>query len=268
MSKELSLDLVQSQLKPRQKLTITQETLDEINQLAENPDYGQEFLDSYLDHLNIYKESPSRSHSQYLSAIKFFTLVESDNTLTDAYIKTFPQRYEDRKKNYPFDKRDKTIMRGEASRYNTSKLVCEIKKVAAVPVQLIHRHILHEAILSQAELMRSAKSEMVRQKAGATLITELKPEEDSVLTVKVDDGTNSIIDDLRKAAEKLAAAEFQSVQAGVPLKTIADTNIVTVDKELLEDSVVEEQTVDEKPIEEKAPDPIKPATKSGKRWKL
>ena len=281
MKNELSLDLVQSQLKPKQKLTITQETLDEINQLAENPDYGPEFLDSYLDHLNIYKESPSRSHEQYLSAIKFFTLVESDNSLTDAYIKTFPQRYEDRKRNLPFDKRDKKIMRGEASRFNSSKLVCEIKKVATVPVQLIHRHILHEAILSQADLMRNAKSEMVRQKAGATLIQELKPEEDQTLTVKVEDGTTSIIDDLRAAAEKLAAAEFQSVQAGVPLKDIANTNIVTIDKEMLDDSVVEEQKTFNNEEDTTNADDIgsklvvdnvsaipKPELKKGERWKL
>ena len=108
MTNELSLDLVQSQLKPQQRLTVTQETLDEIHHLAADPDYGQEFLDSYLDHLNIFKENPKRSHSQYLSAIKFFTQVEAGNSLTDAYIKTFPQRYEDRKRNLPFEEHDKS----------------------------------------------------------------------------------------------------------------------------------------------------------------
>ncbi len=247
MTKELSLDLVQSQLKPQQKLTVTQETLDEINQLASNPDYGPEFLDSYLDHLNIFKDNPKRSHTQYLSAIKFFSLVESGNSLTDSYIKTFPDRFDARKQNYPFDERDKSIMRGEASRYNNSMLVNEIRKVASIPVQLIHRHILHEAIIEQAYLMRSAKSEMVRQKAGATLITELKPQEDHVLSVKVDDNTESIIDELRKAAEKLTIAEFQSVNAGVPLKDIADSVIVTVEADVLNDGepVADTEVIDD-----------------------
>ena len=250
MTKELSLDLVQSQLKPQQRLTVSQETLDEINELAQNPDYGPEFLDAYLDHLNIFKDNPKRSHTQYLSAIKFFSLVEAGNSLTDSYIKTFPQRFDDRKQNYPFDERDKSIMRGEASRYNNSMLVNEIRKVAAIPVQLIHRHILHEAILEQAVLMRTAKSEMVRQKAGATLITELKPQEDQVLNVKVEDGTTSVIDDLRKAAEALAAAEFKSVQAGVPLVDIANSDIITVEHEVLEESVVAEEVPIEEILEE------------------
>lgn len=256
MTKELSLDLVQSQLKPQQRLTVSQETLDEVHKLASDPDYGPEFLDSYLDHLNVFKENTKRSHSQYLSAIKFFSLVESHNSLTDAYIKTFPQRYADRKRNLPFDEQEKSIMRGEASRYNNSMLVNEIRKVATIPVQLIHRHVLHEAILEQAELMRSAKSEMVRQKAGACLITELKPMEDQVLNVKVEDNTGSVIDDLRKAAEKLAATEYQSVMAGVPIKVIADSDIIMNVEENVEKEEEPEDAViieDDEPIIEEVP---------------
>lgn len=256
--KALSLDLVQSQLKPQQRLTVDQGTLDEINQLASDPDYGPEFLDNYLDHMNILKENSKRSHPQYLSAIKFFSLVEAGNSLTDAYIKVFPQRFEDRKQNYSFDKRKKDIMRGEASRYNSTMLVNEIRKVAAIPVQLIHRHVLHEAILEQAHLMRNAKSEMVRQRAGATLITELKPAEDQVLNVKVEDNSGSVIEDLRKAAQALAAAEFESVQAGVPLKDIANSDIITVEVEELEEA--EDAEFEEIPEQEEK--------SSEGRWKI
>ena len=278
MTNELSLDVVQSQLKPQQRLTVSQDTLDEINKLAQDADYGPEFLDSYLDHLNIFKDNPKRSHGQYLNAIKFFSLVEAGNSLTDAYIKVFPSRYDDRKKSHSGEDRKKDIMRGEASRFNSSMLVNEIRKVAAIPVHLIHRHVLHEAILGQAELMRSAKSEMVRQKAGATLIAELKPFEDQVLNIKVEDNTGSIIDDLRQAAEKLAAAEHQSVMAGVPLKVIAETNIVTVDdytEEDVEDAEIVEEVVitnadnigSKLVVDE--PDPNrKIKLKPGERWSL
>ena len=170
MAKELTLDIVQSQLTPTQRATVDENTVKEINKLATDPDYGEEFLNCYLDHINIYKEVKGRSHSQYLSAVKFFSLIESGNTIIDAYIKVFPERYEQRTSSTSQNqKTTKEVMSGEASRYNSSKLVNEIRKVAAIPVQLIHRHILHEAILEQATLMRTARSEMVRQKAGATL---------------------------------------------------------------------------------------------------
>ncbi len=230
MKSDLTLELVQSQLKPKQKLLISEDTVDEIRQLAEDPEYGQEFLDCYLDHLNILKENSRRSHDQYLNAIKFFSLVEADNSLTDAYIKTFPDRFEARTSaRFGQPSSDKSVMRGEASRFNNSVLVNEIRRVASIPVQLIHRNLLHEAILESAELMRNARSEMVRQRAAATLITELKPSEDQTINVKVDDGATSMIEELRKATEALAIAEFQSVSAGVPLKQIAESNIIEVE---------------------------------------
>lgn len=238
MTNELSLDVIHSQLRPAQKLTVSQETLDEINKLAHDPDYGEEFLNSYLDHLNLYKDNPRRTHDQYLSAIKFFSLVEAENTLTDAYIKTFPARFDARCVKLAPSERKAEIMRGEASRYNGSMLVSEIRRVATIPVSLIYRHTFHQAIGEQVKLMLGAKSEQVKQKAGACLITELRPLEEQVLNVKVEDNTTSIIDDLRLAAEKLANAEYQSVMAGVPLKTIANTDIVSKDAEY---TVVEEE---------------------------
>ena len=143
--KELSLDVVKSQLSSKQKLLISEDTVAEIQKLAEDPDYGEEFLDNYIDHLNVYKEMPRASHDRYLSAVKFFTLIESGNSLTDSFIKTFPERFEARCRSAPPGKRDKALVRSEASRYNGSVMVNEIRKVATIPVQLIHRQRFHHS---------------------------------------------------------------------------------------------------------------------------
>lgn len=74
--------------------------------------------------------------------------------------------------------------------------------------------------------MRTSRSDMVRQKAGATLISELKPTEDQTININVDDGSKSVIQELREATEKLAAAERRSVDAGVPMRDIANSNII------------------------------------------
>jgi len=238
MTKELTLDLVQSQLKPNQRQTIGEETVAEIQKLAEDPDYGEEFLDCYIDHLNIFKENAGRSHTQYLNAVKFFSLVESGNSLTDSYIKLFPERYQARKRNNPTEENSKELVRGEASRFNSSMLVTEIRKVAAVPVQLIHRHLLHKAILKQADLMENACSEIVQQKASACLIEQLKPEEDNTIKVKVEDNTTSVIEQLSKAAEALAIRQNERVLGGLSVQAISSSKIQ-------EAVVVEGEVVDE-----------------------
>ena len=218
-------DLILSQLTPQQKLTVSDETIAEINALAEDPDYGPEFLNTYMDCMNVLKENSNRrQHSHYLEAVKFFSLVEAGHTLTDAYIKVFPSRFDARGHG------DKTNMRGEASRYNNTQMVNEIRKVATVPIRLIHRHLLHKAILKQADLMENANSEMVQQKAAECLIRELKDPDDTNINLTVDDGASSAIAAMHQAAKDLAAAQHRAAQSGVPLKDIAESKL-TIDGE-------------------------------------
>lgn len=229
--KELTLVTVQSQLTSQQKLLVNEETLEEINKLATQEDYGEEFLESYLNHLNVLADSPRNTHTQYLNAIKFFSLVEAGNSLTDSFIKVFPERFEQAKRTSRDEESGKELVRGNASRYNSSKMVNEIRRVATIPVQLIHRHLLHQAILESADLMLNAKSEMVRQKAADTLIRELKPQEDSVLKIEVDDGSKSVIEELALRSQELAAKQHEAVMAGVPLKQISQAKIFTQEVE-------------------------------------
>lgn len=242
MKNELTVDFVQSQLPSRQRSWVDEQVVTEIQKLSENPEYGPEFLDTYVDCLNIVQKNNRYTHQRYVQAIKFFSLVEAGNSLTDAYIKVFPDRYADRTKNLPSDaspEERKSIMRGEASRYNASQLLADIRTATLIPVQLIHRHLLHEAILETATLMRGARSEMVRQKAAATLITELKPQEDQTIKVEVNDGSTSIIQELQKATQALAAAEYEAAHAGVPMREIAERKIIHEDDEAIEGDYTE-----------------------------
>lgn len=233
MSTELTLSAVQKQIGKLGEHLVNEQTLEEVKRLVDDPEYGEEFVDSYLTHLNIMRDFHTQDHRHYLNALKFFTLVESGNNLTNAYAKVFPERLAEREKNHPGKGYEK--IRSEASRYNGTKMVNEIRRVAGISVKLIHRHLLHEAILQQADLMHNARSEMVRQKAGATLIAELRPDDEHQINIKVDDGSSSVIDELRKAAERLAAAERQSVSAGIPLRDIANSNIIEGESSTVED---------------------------------
>ena len=119
-----------------------------------------------------------------------------------------------------------------------TKMLSEIRRIATIPVQLIHRHLLHEAILVNAELMHNARSEMVQQKAADTLIRELKPTEDAVLDININDGTTSVIEELAKATRALAAEQHKSVLAGIPLKSISAAKLLQKDEEIIEGQVV------------------------------
>lgn len=256
---KIDLGVLQSQLSPKQKNMINQGTVDELEKLSKDPEYGEEFLDCYRDHLNILSTNSKYTSVGYMSAIKFFTLLEAGNNITDSYSKVFPERLKRR-----LDRgQTKDDIRGEASRFNSTALVNEIRKIAGIPVNLIHRHLLHEAILAQAALMRDGKSEFVRQKASETLIRELKPTEDHVISVKVDDGAKSAIQQLREATEKLAIQELQSAKAGVNLKSIIEAKIV-IDEDI-EDIEFEDIDSDYEPYFDNKEVELEDASKP-KKW--
>lgn len=217
----LELQTLQAQLGKKGKL-ITQDTVDELNRLVEDVDYGTEFLDSYINYFNILDKDDKWSTPKYMNAMKFFTLVEAGHTATDAYCKVFPERLEAR---YARGER-KSDMGGEASRYNASQLVNEIRKVANVSVKLIHRHTFHKAIVGTEQLaFDPSVSPAVRQKALETLIRELKPDEKSEISIEIKNDT-SAIDELRKATEALVLEQRRSIEAGMSVKYIAESQVV------------------------------------------
>jgi hypothetical protein len=123
-------------------------------------------------------------------------------------------------------------MGGEASRYNASALVNEIRKVANISVKLVHRHTFHDAIAVTAKMMYDNNvSPAVRQKAAEVLIRELKPEEDKQINVTVTN-EGSAIDELRKATEALVMEQRRSMEAGIAVKWIAESNIIEAEVEV------------------------------------
>ena len=225
MPKELvTLELMQEQLGKKKGHLITQDTVNELNKLADDPDYGEEFLDSYSQYFNVTEKNNSWSTPKYMNALKFFTLLESGHNQVDAYAKVFPDRLQAR-----IDRGEsKHDMGGEASRYNASALVNEIKSVATVPVQLIHRHLLHEAIQTTAQLMTDpGVSPAVQQKAAETLIRELKPAEDSTINLKVgmDDETKNQQAQLVSHIGSLAKSQQEMLAAGMNIAEIQRLNI-------------------------------------------
>jgi len=219
----VELEVITEQLGVKKGNLVTQDTVDELNKLAKDPDYGEEFLDSYISHFNILEKNSKWSTPKYMNAMKFFTLMEGGHNAVDAYVKTFPDRLANRVKRGE----GKKDMGGEASRFNASPLVNEIRKVAGIGVQLIHRNILHEAILKSADMLNDDTiSAAVRQKAAETLIRELKPSEDATINVNVNDGAIDAIAELRKATEALAIAEHRNLQAGVSIKAIGESKII------------------------------------------
>lgn len=199
----------------------TEESYNELVKLEEDIDYGEEFIEAYADYFNV-MEKGKWSTRKYLAAMKFFLFTEQGLSIVDSYVKVFPERLQAR-----LDRGEtKTNMTGEASRFNSSSIVTEIRRVAGIGIQLSHRHLLLESLDVTAGLMRSARSEVVRQKAAETLIRELKPTEDTKIQLDIGMNMKDSLVDIRKATEELALAQLQSIEAGVAVQKMAEMAII------------------------------------------
>jgi phosphopantetheine adenylyltransferase len=175
--------------------------------------------------------------ADYLNAVKFvsYKLVGDSNTI--AYAKTFPDRYQRLvDKNTPM----KTIS-SFSTAYNKGDLVHRILERTLVPVHILNMDIHQEAINVQAELMRDAKSETVRQKAAECLITQLKAPETAKIEIDVN-YSNDSIDELRETTRALAQQQLKMIKSGaVTAEHIAHSDIIARKKDSVETEYEEVQ---------------------------
>jgi phosphopantetheine adenylyltransferase len=205
-----------------------------------NATEGDEFRDVYKDNLLGFADVLQMGRygmADYLNAVKFvsYKLVGDSNTI--AYAKTFPDRYQRLvDKNTPM----KTIS-SFSTAYNKGDLVHRILERTLVPVHILNMDIHQEAINVQAELMRDAKSETVRQKAAECLITQLKAPETAKIEIDVN-YSNDSIDELRETTRALAQQQLKMIKSGaVTAEHIAHSDIIARKKDSVETEYEEVQ---------------------------
>ena len=216
----LTKEQLQGSMPKKFRHNVTDEMVSFINATE-----GDEFRDVYKENLIGFAsviESGRYKMLDYINAVKFvsYKLIGDSNTI--AYAKTFPDRYQRLvDKNTPM----KTIS-SFSTAYNKGDLVHKILERTLVPVHILNMDIHQEAINTQAELMRSAKSETVRQKAAECLIMQLKAPEAAKIEVDVN-YSNSSIDDLRETTRALAQQQLQMIKSGaVTAEHVAHSDII------------------------------------------
>ena len=224
----LTKEQLQGSMPKKFRHNVTDEMVSFINATE-----GDEFRDVYKENLIGFAsviESGRYKMLDYVNAVKFvsYKLIGDSNTI--AYAKTFPDRYQRLvDKNTPM----KTIS-SFSTAYNKGDLVHKILERTLVPVHILNMDVHQEAINTQAELMRTAKSETVRQKAAECLITQLKAPETAKIEVDVS-YSNSSIDELRETTRALAQQQLKMIQSGaVTAEHVAHSDIIARKQDTVE----------------------------------
>lgn len=159
----------------------------------------------------------------YVNAVRFASYKMVGMTNLEAYKKTFPEKVA----KWMAEGRTNQDMSSNISMYARTKAVISIMEQAYIPNCLLYRDVEHEAIMSQVNLMRNAKSEKVRHDAANSLLVHLKKQDTAKYRLDIDIKPSSAINDLRAAIEELNQAQRQSLDSGMSsLKSIAEGVII------------------------------------------
>ena len=205
----LTLETFRTSLPDKVKKTINQELMDSINKTLSDPDMFETYRENLLSYASVMADGRFKMES-YVSAVKYVSHKLMGASNIAAYIKTFPDKYQDFI-NRGIETKD---IASYVTAYNKSKLVNLIMEQTLIPSYVLNQDLYQKALNVQAELMLTAKSEKVRSDAANSLLTQLKMPEVNKVQLDVNVKEDGSIAALRESTLELVRQQKLMVQAG------------------------------------------------------
>lgn len=223
----LTADQFRAALPDKMKKNVSQELMDQINDTLNEPEFYEQYRDNLISYSHVIKEGKFRL-DQYLNAVKYVSYKLMGYTHKDAYAKTFPDKME----RFANDLVDPKDISSYVTAYNKSKLVNLIFEQTLIPVYVLNQDLYQKALNTQAELMVSAKSELVRTQAANSLLTQLKPPETKKVELNLGIGEDSSIAKLREITNEFTRMQRLQLESGmISVKEAAHSKIVDAEYE-------------------------------------
>lgn len=206
---ELTHDMVKELLPKRSSFELVENTTETLNKLLtrDEPEFRNNFRDNLIGYSNVL-QSGRYKLTDYVNAVRFVCFRLAGDSFALCYQKTFPERY----KRLVREGKDDKAISSYVSAYSSNKLVTVLLEQAAIPVSVLNADIFQEAINVQAVLMRSASSELIRQKAADSLMTHLRPPDTAKISVDVTVSQADALSELREVSRELARAQLHAIE--------------------------------------------------------
>lgn len=229
----LTVQEVQKALPAQIKSTVSQEMVDALNHLSEDPVIAETMRENFISYTNVMREGKFKL-DDYVMAVKYVSYKVMGYSNRESYIRTFPKRYQ---RLVSEGRSDKDIASYVAA-YNKNKLVNLVYEQTLIPVWILNQAHYQEAINTQVDLMQNAKSEKVRSDAANSILTHLKKPETKQVDLNIGIKDDAGMNELRDQLKKMASMQQTLIEKGVPTNDIAK-------QKLIEDADYKDVTPDE-----------------------
>lgn len=218
---DITVDLLVQSFPPNLKKSVNQELVNKINSMGADPDFNEQFRNNLLSYSRVMMDS-RYTIQQYINAINYVTHKVLGATNKEAYIKVFPDRYA----HYLAKKCTSKDIDSIVSAYNRTQLVNAVFEQVIIPAWILNQDAYQSAINTQVDLMKNAKSEMVKCKAADSLLTHLQKPEAIAPLVQIEIKDNGL-NELRSTLVQLAQQQRELITSGMSTKEVVEQNLIT-----------------------------------------
>lgn len=227
----LTIEDVESAIPAHTSIKVTDDLVNALNNLSSDPIASETMRDNFITYKSIMKEGKFKL-DDYVAAVVYVSYRMMGQSQHESYKNTFPERY---KRLIAKGTSDKAIS-SYVSAYNKNKLVNLITEQTLIPVWILNQGVYQEAINTQAELMKNAKSEKVRSDAANSLLTHLKRPEEKKVELSIGVADTSGMSELKDKLRELASFQQDMIRGGAPTSQIAEQSLMK--KDPIEDAEV------------------------------
>jgi hypothetical protein len=217
----LTKELVERAVPPNLKSAITPQLVDLVNNIAADPLVAEQVRTNFISYSSVLKDGKFKTED-YIHACAFVAYKLMNDSNKDAYFKTFPHRMQA----LLAKGADEKTISSYVSAYAKNKLVNLVLEQTIVPSWVMNNHLYQEAITTQANLMRSAQSEKVRQEAANSLLTHLAKPKEAAGVINVDMRETSGMTELKDMLNKMAQQQRELIANGTTAQEIAGQRLI------------------------------------------
>ena len=219
----LALESVKKLVPKNQRTLITQEFLDKLEASVNDSLVAEQFKENFVTYLNVLSKGKYKMED-YINAVKYVSFKLLGYSNINAYIATFPERYERLKAE------GQTQIEAFVSMYNKNKLVMQIYEQTIVPSYVLNAPMHQQALNTLAAMIIDDDVRGMTKVKACEAILQYTKQPDVVkgeLTIGIEQ--SDTINDLREITENLADTYRMMLEKkGMRLKDVAEANIIDI----------------------------------------
>ena len=219
----LALESVRKLVPKNQRTLITQEFLDKLEASVNDNLVAEQFKENFVTYLNVLSKGKYKMED-YINAVKYVSFKLLGYSNINAYIATFPERYERLKTE------GQTQIEAFVSMYNKNKLVMQIYEQTIVPSYVLNAPMHQQALNTLAAMIVDDDVRGMTKVKACEAILQYTKQPDVVkgeLTIGIEQ--SDTINDLREITENLADTYRGMLEnKGIRLKDVAEANIIDI----------------------------------------